>query len=92
MPTATNIRTASQLKAFVEAFGNCPHFFDRKTMRFSGDTMRNYGVRGPIEIVTNCDDMVKVYELYRRHPVKYGLTSSAYFDAVTFRRVFIKKD
>lgn len=86
------IKTASQLKAFVEASGNCPYFFDRKTMRFFGDTMRNYGVRGPIEIETWSSGKVRCWELYRRHAVKHGLQSSTYFNCETFDRVFPKKD
>lgn len=89
---------ASELKYQIESHGNAPYFFSRDTMRFFGDTMRNYGVR-QTEIVTSYDNQgnyveggitVKVWELYRRHAVKHGLKSSAYFDMVTFRRVFKK--
>lgn len=63
------IKTASNLKMFVES-GTDSYFFTRSTMRFFGDTMRNYGVRhltpGTIE-------------LYRRRPVKHGLFNSAFF-------------
>lgn len=83
--------TSSELKAKVEASGNEPHFFDRKTMRMFGDTMRNYGVRGPIEIETYTRK-VMAYELYRRRAVKHNNTSSAYFDAETFARVFKKRE
>lgn len=79
--------TPSELKARVEAAGHSPHFFTRQSMRFFGDTMRNYGVRGP-QTVTQYDGTKRtVYELYRRRPVKHGLRSSAYFDAETFARV-----
>ena len=37
--------TASELKYQVEVSGNEPHYFTRSTMKFFGDTMRNYGVR-----------------------------------------------
>lgn len=84
---APTIRTASDLKAAVEANGHEPHFFTRSTMRFFGDTMRNYGTRR-----TTVQDVRgqqrDVYELYRRRPVKHGLDSSSYFDASTFARVF----
>lgn len=85
------IKTASDLKAFVESSGNCPYFFDRKTMKFFGDTMRNYGVRGPVDVETYSQGVVKCWELYRRHPVKHGLQDSAYFDCETFARVHAKK-
>ena len=72
------IKTASDLKCHVEQFGNERYFFTRETMRFFGDTMRNYGVR----------DNGDSWELYRRKPVKHGLKESAYFDKATFRRVW----
>lgn len=87
--------TPSELKYQVESAGHELHFFTRKTMKFFGDTMRNYGVRRT-EIVSFFDgeggyhaDGVKrdVWELYRRRAVKHGLKKSTYFDAVTFRRV-----
>jgi hypothetical protein len=70
--------TASELKYRVEQSGNEPYFFTRKTMKFFGDTMRNYGVR----------DAGDCWELYRKMPVKHGLFSSAYFDKATFRQIF----
>ena len=50
------------------------YFFTRKTMKFFGDTMKNYG----------CRDAGTHWELYRKHAVKYQLQSSHYFDKVTF--------
>jgi len=70
-----------ELKYRVSATGSL--FFDRDSMRFFGDTMRNYGVRDGGTI-----DGMPVWELYRRRAVKHGLKSSAYFDKVTFERVF----
>ena len=84
------VKTASDLKYHVEQSGNEPHFFDRQTMKFFGDTMRNYGVRQPVEVETISGDTVKAYELVRRRPVKHGLQSSAWFHAETFDRVFPK--
>jgi hypothetical protein len=89
--------TASELKYQVEQAGHEPHFFTRSTMKFFGDTMRNYGVR-KAEIRTMYDSngeyagengvSVSVWELYRRNPVKHNLFGSAYFSADTFRLVY----
>ena len=68
--------TPAELKYLTE--DTEPHFFTHKTMRFFGDTMRNYGVRSAGDY----------WELYRKRPVKHGLDSSAYFDKETFNRVF----
>jgi hypothetical protein len=87
MKTKNRIETASDLKHAVEEAGYSPHFFTRDTMRFWGDTMRNYGVRQPVEVETPSGDRVMAYELFRRRPVKHGLTNSAWFCAETFRRV-----
>lgn len=69
--------TPNALKQEVEQAGNEPYFFTPKTMKFFGDTMRNYGVR----------DAGDNWELWRKRPVKHGLNSSAYFNKVTFKRV-----
>ena len=69
--------TASQLKALYQWQNLEGHFFDYKTMRFFGDTMRNYGVRRHH----------MAWELYRRRPVKHGITQSAYFCAITFKQI-----
>ena len=84
---ATQIRTASHLRAFIEDAGHAPHYFDRQTMRWFGDTMRNYGVR-QVQIIDRRGSTIDAWELYRRRPVKHGLQSSSYWDAETFRRVF----
>ena len=83
--------TSSELKYNVEQGGHEPYFFSHKTMRFFGDKMSNYGVRGPYQLVNNMGETVPVMELYRRHPVKNRLFSSAYFNAVTWKREFIKE-
>ena len=69
--------TPSELKQNVEAAGHEPYFFVHKTMKFFGDRMSNYGVRS----AGNC------WELWRKRPVKHGLTNSAYFDKQTFECV-----
>ena len=79
--------TSSELKAKIEQAGQERDFFDRKTMRFFGDRMANYGVRESV-IDTYSETNVAVYELYRRKPVKHGLHSSAYFRRDTLARVF----
>ena len=70
---------ASELKHHYEINNPKGHFFTRNNMKFAGDTMKNYGVR----------DTGSNWELYRRCPVKHGLNSSAYFDKVTFKQVYI---
>lgn len=67
--------TKYDLKRAVEARGS--YFFDRSSMRFFGDTMANYGTR--VTTILTHDGKVPVIELYRRRPVKHGLSSSAYF-------------
>lgn len=81
------IKTASDLKYAVEQAGHEQYFFTRSTMKFFGDTMKNYGVR-KTWVKTYDSDKVEVYELYRRKPVKHGLNNSAYFHRETFNRVF----
>ena len=81
------IKTAADLKHAVEQAGNCPHFFTRDSMKFFGDTMKNYGVKQPREITNTLGETFQAYELTRRHPVKHGLRESAYFDAETFNRI-----
>ena len=76
--------TPSELKYNVSQTGSC--FFHRDSMRFFGDTMRNYGVRAAVL------DGVEVWELYRKRPVKCGLRSSAYFNRATFERVHPTKE
>ena len=74
--------TQNELKANILAHDPDSHFFDRKTMKFFGDTMRNYGVR-KAEL-----NGVTVWELYRKRPVKHGLKSSAFFRTTDFQQVF----
>lgn len=89
--------TPSELKYHVEKSGKESHFFDRKSMKFFGDTMKNFGVRSAV-ITSHYDSngnyvgkdgiLIEVWELYRKRPVKHGLQSSIYFDKKTFARVF----
>ena len=70
---------ASELKYKHEEHFPESFFFSKKAMQFFGDTMKNYGVRSFNE---------NTWELWRKNPVKYGETKSAYFNKVTFARVF----
>lgn len=84
------ITNPSQLKREVINAGNEPYFFAPKTMRYFGDTMRNYGVRKPVEIETNLGEIVKAYELFRKRPVRGGRTESSWFHADSFKCVYPK--
>lgn len=82
--------TPSELKARVEAAGVDTEFFTRKTMKFFGDRMSNYGCRDGGLVDTHAEANIAVWELYRKRPVKYGLQGPAYFCKQTFRQVFPK--
>jgi hypothetical protein len=87
--------TPSELKYHIESAGHEPYFFTRKTMRFFGDTMANYGCRRVYipyckVCITRREPFhlwVWAWELWRKHPVKHNLHSSAYFLCDTFERV-----
>lgn len=83
-----NVKTASDLRFQHESAHPSSCFFTRANMRFTGDTMRNYGIRQPAEITTHSGEKLLAYELVRRAPVKHGLSASAWFDAKTFRIVY----
>lgn len=93
----TNKMNPAELKYNVEQTGS--HFFERSSMKFFGDTMRNYGVRSkPVTIRTCYDESgnftchegvdIECWELYRKNPVKHGLKDSAFFSVKTFERVY----
>jgi hypothetical protein len=74
--------TASELKYLYEKNNPSGHFFDRSTMHFFGDTMRNFGVtdggkynvwseKGIVEL--------EVWDLYRKKPVRGMHGHLAYF-------------
>ena len=79
---------ASELKYQVENTGS--NFFSRSSMKFLEDTMQNYGVRSAT-VTTWEGESIEVWELYRKHPVKMGMNSSAYFSKKTFERIHPKK-
>ncbi len=73
----------SELKALYERNEEgAALFFTHDTMRFFGDTMKNYGVR-KIRVAEKWTESkpepFEAWELYRKKPVKHGLKSSAYF-------------
>lgn len=69
-----NTMTPSRLKAKHLENHPTSHFFDRDTMGFFGDTMKNYAVT----------EHADAYELRRKRPVKYGLMTSTFFTKDTF--------
>ena len=72
--------TSSELKYLYEEANPTGHFFDRKTMKFFGDTMKNFGVT-KVKLKSKSYpglDLVDGYVLYRKKPVKHGLHSVAY--------------
>ncbi len=75
--------TPSELKALYERNEQgAAHFFERSTMKFFGDTMKNYRVR-KIRVEGKWGEFkhesFEAWELYRIRPVKHGLDSSRYF-------------
>jgi hypothetical protein len=79
--------TVSELKYQVQATGS--HWFDRKTMKFFGDTMRNFGCSSkPFAMTDNMGRDRMVYQLWRKGKVKEGNLNSAWFDAETFKQVW----
>lgn len=90
--------TPAELKSKVK--NQESKFFSRMNMKFSGDTMDNYGVRSA-KIFTMYDDKgkfvsiegveVEVWELYRKKSVKHGLKSSAYFTKTNFSMTYPSK-
>lgn len=74
--------TPSQLKAEYQRHNPDGHFFDRKTMSFFGDSMKNYGVY----------DAGSHWALYRKRPVKHGINTTHYFDKITFNDTTTKPE
>jgi hypothetical protein len=72
------ISSPSDLKYFYQEQGKGGfHFFDRGTMQFFGDTMRNYGLRDATFNGVPC------WELYRRRKLaKSGLKCSTFFSKI----------
>ena len=70
--------TASELKDLHEQAQPKSYFFTRDTMRFFGDTMKNYGVRRAVASTWTRKN-VPAWELYRKSPVSGGLCNSHFF-------------
>jgi len=66
---------SSELKYLHELNNPESHFFSPATMRFFGDTMKNYGVKTTGHFI----------ELHRKSPVKNGLYNSAFFTKNDFK-------
>lgn len=70
--------TAYELKVLYYQNNPGGHYFGRKTMRFFGDTMHNFGVRdaGMVKVMDYESGKIKEIEavmLYRKRPVNGGL-------------------
>lgn len=76
--------TASELRAHVENTGS--PFFSHGNMKFSGDTMRNYGCAIAL-VQRHNGEKTHAWELYRKKPVAHGLKKSAFFDVETFKQI-----
>jgi hypothetical protein len=83
--TANQIKTPADLRMAVESVGSV--FFCADNMKLNGDTMRNYGLRRTT-LKTHSGEIIEALELYRKQPVKHGLSASAFFCPITFRRRF----
>lgn len=78
--------TPLELKRNVEKLGS--KFFNKENMRFSGDTMANYGVSNNlVRVISENGEISVCYVLYRKNPVKNGLNKNAYFDNLSFKRI-----
>jgi hypothetical protein len=77
--------TPSQLKAHVDATGS--YYFSRETLRFFGDTMRNFAVYGPKDVTQRDGTKVKAWQLWRKRATKLAAGHVAYFDTTTYEHV-----
>jgi hypothetical protein len=68
--------TAYELKALHHKNFPDGHYFDRRTMRFFGDTMKNFGVYnvGMVKVLDSGEIReVDAVMLYRKRPVNGGM-------------------
>jgi hypothetical protein len=59
------------------------HYFDKKTMAFFGDTLKNYRIDTNIHNINN----VRCYKLKRLSPFNGGLVSQVFIYIDTFKQV-----
>lgn len=79
---------ATELKFNYIQKNQINYFFDRKSMKFFGDTMANYAVSSKtVSIKTYSGNLVECWELLRKRPVNMGLQSPSFFDINTFERI-----
>lgn len=81
--------TPGELKYQYQLHNPDGHFFDRKTMAFFGDTMRNFRVRAAC--IETMDGSRDVWELYRAKPVKRDLAKPHYFCKSTYKIVYSRE-
>lgn len=67
-----------------------PFFFSKKTMKFFGDKVTNFGLR--IVTINDGSEWIEVYELFRMKSVNHGNHSSFFFRTDTFERVGMVKN
>jgi hypothetical protein len=84
--------TIHELKSKVDATGS--FFFTHNTMKFWGDTMRNFACSAaPTEIVDNLGAKRQVYVVWRKKTNNKTAGLGSYcFDANTFARAYPGKD
>jgi len=83
--------TPSELKYNHEQHNPGSVYFSRKTMKFWGDTMRNYGVCAA-KVVIGPGKPLDVWCLYRKKPVKHGYQAPAFFSKTDFLRIHNVKE
>jgi hypothetical protein len=80
--------TPSALKYTILDHHPASFFFERKTMKFFGDTMANYGVRAkPVTVANSRGIEHTCWELYRKRAVKHGISTSTFFDTTSLQRI-----
>lgn len=78
--------TSSQLKYKLEQKGS--HFFNRKTMKFFGDTMVNFRLYSG-EVTGRSGNTHQVWCVQRKKSTKIPMDTVYYWDKETLERVFI---
>lgn len=79
--------TASELKYRVTQTRHDSHFFDRATLKFFGDTMRNFAVDEAAPVTLRDGSQCMAYRRRRIHAVKMGNRDCFYFCADTFKQL-----